>query len=102
MDFQIVFYLLTRTYLNCCKYSFVCIELHVQYLALNNENTKCAYWTAHVQQLYMQVKYMYLEISVTCFILFARVHMQLYSKEKASKLDKMFYQNKTYCALTRV
>lgn len=101
MDFQIVFYLLTRTYLNCCKYSFVCIELHVQYLALNNENTKCAYWTAHVQ-LYMQVKYMYLEISVTCFILFARVHMQLYSKEKASKLDKVFYQNKSYCALTRV
>ena len=54
-----------------------------------------------VLHLYMHFKYC--EVSMTCFILVIRVHMQLYSKEKASKLiDKMFYRENISCTDTSV
>ena len=42
--------------------------------------------TVHIGWVLISVKY-----QQVVFILFARVHMQLYSKGKASKLDKMFF-----------
>ena len=79
MDFKCSVIFWHTLYLNHCKYSFTMIYMYFALIM------RLQYVLLH---MYMQVKYC--EISMTCFILFARVHMQLYSKEKASKLDKCF------------